>query len=91
MNLLIEFNAIIIIAAITILIMSIVHMSSFGGSTTIAVATRTTAAIALGAKLGRTPNVTTLHTLLDLVAIDGNMVCFPAMLAWLVSFGGRDK
>ena len=60
-------------------------MSSFGGSTLIAAATT------FGEKLGRMPNLLALHTLLDLVAIDRNMVCFPAMLAWLVSFRGRDK
>ena len=77
MKLLVEFGAVIVTIAITIPIMSIVHMSSFGGSTAIAAA-----ATAFGTKLGRMPNLLALHTLLDLVAIDRNMVCFPAMLAW---------
>ena len=86
MKLLIEFGAVIVTVVITILIMSIVHMSSFGGRTAIAAAVT-----AFGTKLGRMPNLPALHTLLDLVAIDRNMVCFPTMLAWLISFRGRDK
>ena len=62
MKLHVEFGAVVVTIAITILIMNIVHMSSFGGTIVATVAIRIAAATIFGEKLGRMPNLPTLHT-----------------------------
>ena len=93
MKLLVELSAIVVVAAIlviTTLIMSVMHMSSFGGrsATATATTTRSTTASVFWPIFGRMPNLVALCTLLNFIAIEGNMVYFPTMLAWLVGFRG---